>query len=330
MLKLFYCMSLNFSQFYSYPILILSILVAISRSSKITVWLILEINILIFISILSGAVEEFFFSQVIKYFIIQSIGSAFMVLIIISLFSSYLFISLEILFFFTIILKLGIPPFHPWYINIFFRLDWTNLFTLSTVQKIIPLYLLTFSINSHFIVIIICLTCIICSAAAVFTYTTKLILGYSSLFNICWIVRAIQEFIIRIFFLLIYRVNLLIVIAYLHFLNLSSVNFIKIRNPREFHNYFLLGSALRLGGIPPFIGFYSKILIIVFLINTQQLTILFIILLSSIFILYIYIRIITFLIIQLNFVFIIPAKFYTYYLELRLLLISFFPLIFIL
>jgi len=76
-----------------------------------------------------------------KYFIVQSFASA------VFIFSSCLSMIISPLIFFfvylAILVKLGLAPFHSWFLNLIELSSLNILFLLSTVQKIIPLYILS-------------------------------------------------------------------------------------------------------------------------------------------------------------------------------------------
>jgi formate hydrogenlyase subunit 3/multisubunit Na+/H+ antiporter MnhD subunit len=126
----------------------------------------------------------------------------------------------------------------------------------------------------------------------------KKILGLSSLFSLGWVLLSINKRNIWIVFILGYSLilwSLLIFIKRLNFYNnenLENLNFTII-----FYLLFFLG-LLIIRGIPPFIIFYIKILILIELIQFS-LVIVFILLLARVLIIYIYLiigfRLLTFL-----------------------------------
>ena len=100
------------------------------------IWIGIEIRILRFLLILmfSDLYQEH--NNTVKYFLFQSIAS------IILLLSLSLLGELKVLGTTIIMIKLGIAPFHLWFISLINKVRIVNLIWLTVIQKIIPLRLI--------------------------------------------------------------------------------------------------------------------------------------------------------------------------------------------
>lgn len=225
--------------------------------------------------------------RIIIYFIVQSFARS---LLLLSLIIKILDASLIVNSILTISLltKLGIFPMFFWFPEVIEGLAWTPLLVLRTWQKLIPLYILR-NINSSLIIVSIFFRRIIGAAGIFNLMSIRKILRFSSINNIAWIVLGILRNSLRwTLFLFIYRLIILRGFFVLRQINISSVsqlflnyNSINLINIRVF--------LLSLGGIPPLLGFIPKWLII---ISTRQETffIVFILVLTSLLSIFIYVR----------------------------------------
>ena len=84
------------------------------------------------------------------YTLIQGLNSYIFIFRILIIFNNNNFNYYRIFIFLInlrLIIKLGIPPFFIWYIKIIKYINWKNIYILSIIQKIIPLYTLNLIFN---------------------------------------------------------------------------------------------------------------------------------------------------------------------------------------
>nr|YP_004891565.1 NADH dehydrogenase subunit 2 [Phalera flavescens]AEB71589.1 NADH dehydrogenase subunit 2 [Phalera flavescens] len=277
--------------------LIFSTLISISSNSWLGCWIGLEINLLSFIPIISNSFNLFASEASLKYFLTQSIASInflfsiLMNMILMKNFEMNLIIS--IMMNSSLLMKMGSVPFHFWFPIIIEGLSWFNSFILMTWQKISPMILLSYYFNSNFIMIIIIFNIMIGAIGGLNQTSLRKLLTFSSINNLGWMIMAIlisenlwmfyfcfYSFLISIMCLLFYNLNMF----YINQLFINNMNFmIKIN---------LLINFMSLGGLPPFIGFFPKWIIINFLINNNFYFMTFIFVMMSLITLFFYIRII--------------------------------------
>jgi NADH-ubiquinone oxidoreductase chain 2 len=215
-----------------------------------------------------------------NYFLIQSFGSAIILfsviiyLITINLnFILYIyyinlnfFNSLSLLLIsITLILKLGTPPFHAWFPNVIENISWLNRLILITWQKLAPIIILSYIINlSIYYFIYVILSTLTGAIAGLNQTSLRKLIAFSSINHMGWIITAIifNENLWLIYFLIYRFINfsLLIIFYIFNIFYLSQIYSLFI----NFYilKFFLLMSLLSLGGLPPFLGFIPKWIII--------------------------------------------------------------------
>lgn len=190
-------------------------------------------------------------------------------------------------------IKIGSAPFHFWFPNIIEGLSWFNCFILLTWQKISPIILLSYYFNKNFLIIIILLNSIIGAIGGLNQTSLRKLLAFSSINNLGWIICAI---LIRenlwLIYLIIYSFFTIILCFLFYTLNLFFINQLFIINLNPIIKLSLLINLLSLGGLPPFIGFFPKWIVINFLISNKIFIVTFIFIIIRLIILFFYIRII--------------------------------------
>ena len=175
----------------SIPIWIISTIINFSINSWFSIWIIIEINLISFIPIII-IINKFNKNSIIKYFLIQAFSSSIFILSSIYYFNKFILIDykLNILIYLinlTILIKLGISPFHSWYVNIINNLEWINCIILSTWQKLIPLIILNYIFINYLLIISRILTSLISVIIGINHQSFRLWISYSLLNHIRWI-----------------------------------------------------------------------------------------------------------------------------------------------
>lgn len=264
-------------------IVFMSILFRFSSQTLFFFWLRLEINIISILPIL-GARDTFFRREItIKYFISQSVAS---IIFLVLFFLVYFFTSssLELIFTSAVLFKLGVPPFHRWFLNIIIRCPLDSIILILFVQKFIPLHILS-KIYSSFI-----LNCLIMvlTFLLIFFYlknlsSLRIVLVLSAWGNSLWIIvsRSVSD---RWFiFLTAYGAFLFIVLWAFKFLNAPKISILL----RYGINIKIMCAVrlLNLAGLPPFSGFFAKLFLIKTIINFTPLFLIFMLLNTSLLVL---------------------------------------------
>lgn len=254
-------------------------------TSRLLIWIRLELNILRFLPIISSK-ENVEIENSIKYFLIQRWASiTFLIRFFFFIVNNNFFILINLRLF----IKLGISPFHSWFISILKTSSLNTLFILSTFQKIIPLIIIfNIKVNNILLLIVIVLTLRFILSLLPSTINVNKVLALSSINNIVWLIIS-TLFSLKIIFLFIavYIYILSGVIIIYNFYSLSIFN--QINSIIFLDKFLILIIFMSLGGIPPLLGFLRKMLILKILIsNFIRIVLVFIIVISSLLLLYFY------------------------------------------
>nr|YP_010350319.1 NADH dehydrogenase subunit 2 [Ixodes barkeri]UOK09748.1 NADH dehydrogenase subunit 2 [Ixodes barkeri]UOL50391.1 NADH dehydrogenase subunit 2 [Ixodes barkeri] len=275
----------------------LTIFMAFSTKSWFSFWVSMEVNMMVFIPMMNS--KNFLScNSMIYYFIIQSLASSMF------LFSSILF-SLSNLYFLnyfiimTIMIKLASAPFHSWFPQISEGLKMDSFFLLSTIQKLIPLQMISIYSNSKILIFII-MSSLIGTLGGFNQTSLRKILAFSSISHLSWMMTLIlcNQF----FWLIYFIIYSLILYKIINFIKKNKLNFIKNINLQKFSNFSkfsLFSYFMSLAGLPPFMGFMLKWFSILLILNKMTF-ILFILIISSLINMYYYSRIMFPLILNLN------------------------------
>nr|YP_003587595.1 NADH dehydrogenase subunit 2 [Hyphantria cunea]ADD53018.1 NADH dehydrogenase subunit 2 [Hyphantria cunea] len=289
--------SSNSSKMFFFFILINSTLIAISSNSWFGCWIGLEINLLSFIPLISNSNNLLATEASLKYFLTQSIASINFLFSI--LLKMILLKNFEMVFFLSIminssmLMKMGSAPFHFWFPNIVEGLTWINNFILMTWQKITPMIILSYYFNKNFILFIIIMNVIIGALGGLNQTSLRKLMAFSSINNLGWMLSAIMiTENLWLFYLLMYTFMISIMFFLFYILNMFYINQLFINNLTPLIKINLLINFLSLGGLPPFIGFFPKWIIINFLTMNKMYFKFKIMIMISLIVLFYYIRII--------------------------------------
>nr|QZP41244.1 NADH dehydrogenase subunit 2 [Geoscapheus dilatatus] len=293
-------MSNNSTNFFFFITLISGMLITISSNSWISAWMGLEINLLSFIPLMINNNNTFTTEAALKYFLIQALSSSSLLFIILSksfiesMFSLINSSLTSIIIVTPLLMKSGAAPLHWWFPSVMEGLSWWNCFILMTVQKIPPLILISYSIKfNQFMIMIIVMSILIGTIGGYNQISLRKILTYSSINHMAWMLIAmLMGENLWILYFMIYSLLILSVMTIMAPLQISFVNqTFFINNETKFIKLMMFSSLLSLGGLPPFLGFLPKWLVIQHMIINWSLTMISIMVIMSLVTLYYYLRI---------------------------------------
>nr|AIW06210.1 NADH dehydrogenase subunit 2 [Siphlonurus sp. MT-2014] len=280
--------------------LMLGSLIAVSSTSWLGAWLGLEINLLSFIPLMSNSSNQFSTESALKYFLTQALASAILLVsvIFLGLTSNLdLGVSLEnlnLMISSTLLLKMGAAPFHFWFPGVMEGLSWINGLILMTWQKIAPLMLIsyTFSLNL-FATMVILLSVLIGSLGGFNQTSLRKIMAYSSINHLGWMLSAMllgEVYWVTYFCFYIFLSVSVVVLFNLYQLSHINQVFCSSSN-NKIIKLGLFCNLLSLGGLPPFLGFLPKWLIIQGMVSNGLTFIISVMVLMTLITLYFYIRV---------------------------------------
>nr|YP_009108124.1 NADH dehydrogenase subunit 2 [Araneus ventricosus]AIU45746.1 NADH dehydrogenase subunit 2 [Araneus ventricosus] len=266
----------GFSSFY-----LASILLTLSCSNWFLVWMGLEINMMSFIAIMYSRSSEGV-EVCLKYFFIQGLGSGILMMMFYSEFGWFDYIILMILSY-----KMGAGPFYFWFPSVCEGLEWGCCFLLMTIQKVLPLLLISF-LTSMFLWVIILSSMFIGAAGSMNQESMKRLMAYSSIHHVGWILLGnFLNDILWIVYLITY--SFLISGVMLSMMN-DKILDVGMLGKISSKWSFVLG-MLSMGGMPPMLGFYLKFWLFYNLLFMDYSLLLFMIIMSVL-MFYVYLRVV--------------------------------------
>lgn len=204
--------------------------------------------------------------------------------------------SLNVFIFFIInislLIKIGAAPFHFWFPKTIKGLSWVNCLILSTWQKIIPIIILSYCFILPILYIFIVSRVILGRIIGFNQTSLQIILTYSSINHIGWMLtNIIININMWILYFLIYRFLNIILIYIFNSIKIFHLTQIYSSKSSIYLNLFIFINLLRLGGLPPFLGFLPKWLTINFIIRNNFYLLNLILIIRSLINLFFYLRI---------------------------------------
>jgi len=185
----------------------------------------------------------------------------------------------------AILTKLGIFPIYYWFPAVCEGLSWNNIFLLITLQKIIPIYI-CLNTNRKMIIFRVIFRGSIRVFLLLNSTCLRKILAFSSMHNLSWIIiRRIINNNYWVLFIIIYSIIIFEIRQRFYKKNYSSIRQIIFIN-NKIMAFFIFINFLSLRGIPPFLGFFLKWII---LLSANNLILILLMVLLSTIIIYIYI-----------------------------------------
>ncbi len=194
----------------------------------------------------------------------------------------------------TIILKSGTAPFHFWFPRVIEGLSWYSGYLLITWQKIAPLIILSYCLNLNLLIFIIFCSIIFGRLGGINQTSLRKLIAFSSVNHLGWIIRRIinSEIIWFTYFLFYCFLNFSIIYLFNNFKLFNINQTFKTFYSNKFIRISLFVLLLSLGGLPPFLGFIPKWIIIELLVKNNMFFTLTIIIIFTLITLYFYLRII--------------------------------------
>nr|QBF01215.1 NADH dehydrogenase subunit 2 [Stegana reni] len=280
-------------------IMMVGSLITVTSNSWLGAWMGLEINLLSFIPLMSDSNNLMSTEASLKYFLTQAMASTVLLFSII-LAMMKININYEINLFYismimlsSLLLKSGAAPFHFWFPNIMKGLSWMNCLLLMTWQKIAPLMLISHVNIKWMLFSSIIFSVLIGSLGGLNQSSMRKLMAFSSINHLGWLLMALNsnEMIWMIYFLMYSFLSFSLIYMFdnfkiFHFNQMFSLFF-----NSKILKFILTINFLSLGGLPPFLGFFPKWMVIQQLTLENEYTMLMILMMSALITLFFYLRI---------------------------------------
>nr|YP_009503303.1 NADH dehydrogenase subunit 2 [Gemmuloborsonia moosai]AXA45237.1 NADH dehydrogenase subunit 2 [Gemmuloborsonia moosai] len=255
-------------------------LLSISSIHWLSIWAGLEINLIGFLPLLVYQKSTSESESAVKYFVVQALGSSFLIFGSLMAFgSSFTWDLYSELDFSTLglmvsmaglCIKLGLFPFHYWLPGVMAGLPWLSCLILATWQKLAPLFLLLCLLELNQSYMMVYMFCVVSAGSSLIggfggmnQTQVRALLAYSSIGHLGWMTFAIlhSEWTMKMY------LSIYILVSLSMFMslwltdsgNMKNINNLKAPVLAQASVMLLL---LSLGGLPPLLGFISKLLVI--------------------------------------------------------------------
>nr|YP_002317283.1 NADH dehydrogenase subunit 2 [Steganacarus magnus]ACH41156.1 NADH dehydrogenase subunit 2 [Steganacarus magnus] len=269
-----------------FTFIFISSIVSFMSNSWILVWSMLEVNTVCFVSIKIIKKKENWKIKTksdLKYFLIQSISSAMILMSVLILEDNMTLSLMSNLLIVSIMIKIGSPPLHQWFIEIIQLLSKIQVLLLMTWQKSIPIFLLIMVSNS-FKMFFVFSSIMISSMMIPFVKNIFLVLGWSSIFNNSWMIMSSSiSILITVTFMILYWSAVM-------FMMKEVFYFFQLNENTSKKKIFTFSLISNLGSLPPTSGFLAKWLVSMKLIKIGEIMNLLIIIMLSMWNSYSYMR----------------------------------------
>nr|YP_009539834.1 NADH dehydrogenase subunit 2 [Cerithidea obtusa]AYQ21837.1 NADH dehydrogenase subunit 2 [Cerithidea obtusa] len=281
---------------------------SLSSPHWLGVWAGLEINLIGFLPILVYQKSMLESESAVKYFIIQAMGSSF--LIFGSLFGYSLTFSWESLGFvfasgfmgsiflgLGLLLKMGVFPFHFWFPSVMAGLSWFSCLLLATWQKVAPAFLMLAVLDASLVYSVFLLFCLLGAGSSLVggigglnQTQIRALLAYSSIGHMGWILFAscYGESSMKIYFSIYVVISICIFVSLWALDSGSLVDVSSAGKSDSKAAFSFMVMLLSLGGLPPLLGFISKWTVISSSVTASPWGVLFFLVLGSLMSLFYY------------------------------------------
>ena len=199
----------------------------------------------------------------------------------------------------SLIIKLGAAPVHFWFPQVIEGLSWPQAFILLSIQKIAPLTLISYLAFNPLLTSIIILVALLSSLTGALggLNVTKLrkLIAFSSINHMSWILVAlsINDIIWLTYFAFYSFISGSVVILLYNTNSFTLSDILNQSNKAILSNLLVPINLLSLGGLPPFLGFIPKWIIIQLFSSNFIIFVLLVLLFSRLITLYFYLRVFT-------------------------------------
>nr|QIC19392.1 NADH dehydrogenase subunit 2 [Apis mellifera jemenitica] len=283
--------------------LLITIFVLMMNSNNIFIqWMLMEFGTIISISLIN--IKSTNKTPSLIYYSVSVISSIFLFFMIIVYLSSISFTKTDTFNFMVqmmFFLKIGTFPFHFWMIYSYEMMNWKQIFLMSTLIKFIPIYMMVSmtKINSWTLYFLITNSLYISFYANKF-YTLKKLLACSTIFNSFYFIFILElnknMFIAMI---ILYSFNYFLLISFLNKFNIQNFNFMFYN---KYQMYTFLTLMFNYSMYPIFLSFVIKWNLIFMMVSVKAYNwILFLLMISSMLMIWNYIIILKRVFLKMNF-----------------------------
>nr|YP_009654693.1 NADH dehydrogenase subunit 2 [Anaxandra taurina]QCI09235.1 NADH dehydrogenase subunit 2 [Anaxandra taurina] len=271
-----------------FTMMIISTIFTVSSNNWISMWMGLEMNMMAFMPLILSKYSKNSSMAAMMYFLVQSLGSLML------MFSMLMKIKIELfneLMTLSLLIKLGSAPFHMWIPEIMSKLSWNSCLMLSTWQKIAPLSMLMNMQNNMILMnITIIMSAMMGAIGGINQTSLRKIMGFSSINHIAWMMMS-NSTNSWMMYITIYSFMMMTICYLFKYYNMMFINQMNNMNMSSSEKLCISISMLSMGGLPPFLGFLPKWMVIQNMINEKSFMVMTVMIMMSLITLMYYTRI---------------------------------------
>nr|AUW38570.1 NADH dehydrogenase subunit 2 [Augocoris gomesii] len=267
-------------------------ILVMSSNNWMSMWMGLEINMMSFIPIINNKNKTTSEAMMI-YLLTQSISSMLLMfsIIMLNMTMNMMFNNIILM---SLLIKLGAAPFHMWLPEIMTKMNWTSSAILLTWQKIAPMSIINnMMINNMILYFSVIISVLLGAMGGLNQMSLRKIMGYSSINHLGWMLSLSMTKSSWIMYLVIYSIMVVIMCWMFHQYNMIHINQVNNMNMTMMEKMNYIMSMMSLGGLPPFLGFLPKWMVIQNMMNNNLMMMLTIMVMSSLMSLFYYLRTMT-------------------------------------
>nr|YP_010480834.1 NADH dehydrogenase subunit 2 [Blepharipoda liberata]UVN15670.1 NADH dehydrogenase subunit 2 [Blepharipoda liberata] len=275
--------------------LMMGMILSISAPSWFGAWIGLELNLMSFIPLIMNNKNQCSSESALKYFLIQALGSSLIIFAASLTLISYEFSMIMLTT--PLLLKLGAAPFHFWFPQIMEGLSWPQSIILLTIQKIAPMFLLSYLTETQTTYMILMwasiFSALLGSIMGLNQTSLRKLMAFSSINHIGWLLMSllISDSVFMLYFIFYYFMSTSVVLLF-YFQQAFYMNQMMNQNNLPVNmKVIVFLSLLSLSGLPPFSGFFPKWVVIQELSMNKLYLPLVILIISALITLYFYLRV---------------------------------------
>nr|UPL65403.1 NADH dehydrogenase subunit 2 [Dinomachus sikhimensis] len=276
--------------------LFFSTMITVSSNNWLGMWMGLEMNLMSFIPLISKSKNTKSSQAMMIYFLSQSMGSLMMLFSILA--SSFIMMNISfineliyLMLMMSILIKLGMAPFHMWFPEMMSMMNWKECCLLATWQKVAPMVVMNnLYPNNWMMYLVIMMSTTVGAIGGLNQTSLRKMMAYSSINHMGWMMIIMSVKTLWYKYLIVYSVIVIMTMMFFNSKNMYFINqAISMSNSMtEKLTYFSL--MMSLGGMPPFLGFFPKMMAIQLMIETNMFLLMTLTSLLSLIILFYYLR----------------------------------------
>nr|AEH21226.1 NADH dehydrogenase subunit 2 [Himacerus nodipes] len=280
-------------------ITILSVMIVLNSNNWISMWMGLEMNLMAFIPLISKSNNHLMAESNMMYFLMQSMGS---LILLITVMSNNMLMMINItvnnylnmILLMSLAIKLGMPPFHFWFPEMMSKMNWYKCYILMTWQKVAPMTIMSMIYMEKLMLLLILMSVMVGAIGGLNQTSMRKIMAYSSINHSGWMMSCMYMHNNSwLLYMVLYSIMLLPIITWMTMYNMYMLNQMKIMTNTIMDKLNMSVMFMSLGGLPPFMGFFPKWMVIQYMIDLKMYHILLIMVMFSLLTLFYYMRMIS-------------------------------------